>query len=285
MLLLPMLYFLIFNYIPMYGIIIAFKNFIPSLGVFHSPWIGLENFIIFFRSYKFWELIQNTVGISIYSLVVGFPIPIILSLLLNELKSEKYKKTIQTVIYAPHFISTIVMAGMIIAFLSPTSGIINLLIGKFGIKEIPFLQIPQYFKSIFVFSGLWQSAGWSCIIYIATLAGIDSNQHEAAMVEGATKLQRIFYINIPHILPTAIIMLILSMGSIMNVGFEKIFLLQNPLNMETSDVISTYVYRMGLVQAQYGFAAAVGLFNSIINFILLVAVNQIAKRLNSTSLW
>ncbi|MDF2720117.1 MAG: sugar transporter permease [Paenibacillus sp.] len=252
-------YFIVFHYFPMYGLQIAFRDYTPSLGIWNSPWVGLDHLERFFHSYYFWTLIKNTLGISLYELVVGFPVPIVLALALNELRGGAFKKWVQTVTYAPHFISVVVMAGMIIAFASPGSGLINLAIKALGGEPIPFLTEPGWFKTVFVLSGVWQNMGWGTIIYLAALAGVDPQQHEAA--------------------------LILNVGSFMSVGFEKVFLLQNPLNLESSDVISTYVYRSGLVQGQFSFSAAIGLFNSVINFVLLLAVNRIAKRLSETSLW
>ncbi|NSW89074.1 MAG: sugar ABC transporter permease [Firmicutes bacterium] len=280
-----LLYFLIFHYGPMYGIQIAFKNYIPTKGIWGSSWVGMKHFNYFFKSYYFKVLIKNTVSIALYSMAAGFPIPIILALLLNELKNERFKKLVQNVTYAPHFISTVVLVGMIFAFLSPSNGIVNEIIKAFGGEPIPFMSKASMFKSIYVWTGVWQNAGWSSIIYLAALSSIDPQLHEAAIVDGATKLQRIRHINIPGIMPTMVIILILNSGTIMNVGFEKVFLMQNSLNMESSDVISTYVYRTGLLNAQYSFSSAVGFFNSVINFTLLVIVNNIAKRLNETSLW
>ncbi|KKI89770.1 sugar ABC transporter permease [Bacillus sp. SA1-12] len=279
------LYFLIFHYIPMYGVQIAFKNFIPTLGIWGSEWVGFEHFIRFFQSYYFWDLIKNTLGISIYELIVGFPLPIILALALNEAKDSVFKRTVQTVTYAPHFISVVVMSGMIIAFLAPTTGIINHAIQLLGFEPISFLSEPAWFKTVYVLSGVWQSTGWGTIIYLAALAGVDPQHHEAAIVDGASRLQRIWYINIPAIVPTMIILLIMNVGSIMALGFEKILLLQNPLNLESSNVIATFVYQAGLLDAQYSFASAVGLFNAIINAILLITVNKIAKKTSETSLW
>lgn len=284
--LLPMLvYFIVFHYIPMYGVQIAFKDYLPSIGIWNSPWAGFEHFTRFFNSYYFTSIIKNTLYISIYSMVAAFPIPIILALLLNEVKNQAFKRTIQTVTYAPHFISVIVLTGMVIAFLSPSNGIINEVIKLLGGTPKPFMSIPEWFPSIYVLSGIWQNTGWNSIIYIAALAGIDVGLHEAAKIDGANRLQRIWHINIPGILPMIIILLILNTGSLMSVGFEKVFLMQNQLNLETSEVISTYVYKSGLIDAQYSFSAAVGLFNSAINFILLVLVNEIAKRIGDTSLW
>ena len=279
------LYFLIFHYVPMYGVQIAFKDFNPALGIGGSPWVGFEHFTAFFNSYYFWDLIKNTLGISVYSLIVGFPLPIILALSLNEAKDGLFKRGVQTITYAPHFISVVVMAGVIITFLSPSTGIVNDIIGLFGFEPIAFMEDPAWFKTVFVFSGVWQSAGWGTIIYLAALAGVDPQQHEAAIVDGATRLERIWHINIPAIFPTMVILLILNTGSLLAVGFEKILLLQNPLNMESSEVIATFVYRAGLLDGEYSFSTAVGLFNSVINAILLIVVNYIARKTNETSLW
>lgn len=280
-----LLYFIIFHYVPMYGIQIAFKDYVPSLGFLGSEWVGLKHFERFFDSYYFWDLLKNTLGISIYELIVGFPLPILLALLLNEAKDGIYKRTVQTVTYAPHFISVVVISGMIIAFLSPTTGIINHIIQFFGLEPIAFMSDPAWFKTVYVLSGVWQSTGWGTIIYLAALSGVDPQQHEAAIVDGASRFQRIMYINIPTLVPTMIILLIMNLGNIMALGFEKILLLQNPLNMESSNVIATFVYQAGLLDAQYSFAAAVGLFNAVINAILLIAVNQIARKTSETSLW
>jgi putative aldouronate transport system permease protein len=279
-----LVYFIVFHYIPMYGVQIAFKNFVASKGIWGSQWVGLTHFEQFFRSYYFWILIKNTVLISAYQLLL-FPLPVIVALSLNELKDGYFKRMVQTVTYAPHFISVVVMSGMIIAFLNPNRGIVNQLLGWLGAEKIGFLTEPGWFKTVYVFSGEWQSLGWGAIIYIAALAGINPDLHEAATMDGATRLQRIWNINIPGILPTIVILFILNMGSFMAVGFEKILLLQNALNMESSDVIQTYVYRNGLVQGRYSFSAAVGLFNSLINLFLLVTVNQVARKLNQASLW
>ncbi|MGG0670495.1 ABC transporter permease subunit [Lederbergia citrisecunda] len=278
------LYFLVFHYFPLYGLQIAFKDFMASKGILGSPWVGFKHFERFFDSYYFWRLIKNTVGIGVFTLVVSFPVPIILALLLNEVKSLRYKKFVQTVIYAPHFLSTVVVVGMLLLFLK-TDGLINQVIRLFGGTPVDFISEPAWFKSLYVFSDVWQTMGWSSIIYIAALAAVDPAQHEAAMIDGASRLQRIIHINIPAIMPTIVILFILNAGSVMAVGFEKVYLMQNSLNMSTSDVISTFVYRSGILEAQYSFSAAVGLFNSIINFIMLIMVNQIAKKVNETSLW
>lgn len=280
-------YFIIFEYIPMYGVQIAFKNFVATKGIWGSSWVGMRHFERFFDSYFFWRLITNTLGVSLYQLVVGFPVPIILALMINEIKQSRifFKKIVQTVTYAPHFLSTVVLVGIVVMFLAPETGMINKIIVLFGGQPISFITEPAWFKTIYVGSGVWQQMGWSSIIYLAALAGIDPHLHEAAKVDGATRMQRIWHVNLPGIMPTIVILLILNMGSIMGVGFEKVFLMQNDLNIESSEVISTYVYKSGIIQAQYSFSAAIGLFNSIINFTLLILVNFAAKRMNQTSLW
>ncbi|WP_407271572.1 ABC transporter permease [Radiobacillus sp. PE A8.2] len=277
------IYFLLFKYYPMYGLQIAFKDFRAVDGIFGSEWIGFEHFLKFFDSYYFWDLIKNTLGINIYGLLL-FPISIIVALSLNELRDGRFKKTAQTITYAPHFISVVVFAGMIIAFLDPKTGIINNFIQMIGFEPINFMTAPAWFKTIFVWSNEWQNLGWGAIIYLAALAGVDPQLHESAKVDGATRLQRIWYINIPSILPTIIILLILNMGNMMSIGFEKILLLQNELNMDSSQVIQTYVYEAGLLHGQYSYSTAVGLFNSIINFLILIFFNRMARK-SGTSLW
>ncbi|TLS51938.1 sugar ABC transporter permease [Paenibacillus antri] len=269
----------------MYGVQIAFKRFTPMKGIIGSEWVGFDHFERFFNSYYFMRLLINTVGISLYELAVSFPVPILLALMIHEVSSKKFKRTVQTVTYAPHFLSVVVMVGMLMTFLSPTTGIVNHLIGWFGLESISFMTEPGWFKTLFVGSHVWQNAGWSSIIYIAALTNIDPQMHEAAAIDGASRLQRIWHINLPGIMPTIVILFILNIGSIMNVGFEKIFLMQNDLNMSASDVFATYVYRSGILGAQYSFAAAVGLFNSIVNLALLVAVNLAARRVSGNSLW
>lgn len=279
------LYFLIFHYFPMYGVTIAFKDFIAVKGISGSPWVGFEHFARFFSSYKFSTVIWNTLLINLYELFIAFPIPIILALLLNQVTNEKFKKLVQTVTYAPHFISVVVIVGMLYLFLSPRNGLINQLIVWLGGEPIFFMANPEWFKSIFVLSGVWQNAGWSMIIYLAALTSVSSDLHEAAIVDGASKLQRIWNIDLPSIMPTIMILLILNIGSFMAVGFEKIYLMQNSLNIGSSEVIQTYVYQTGLLSAQYSYSAAVGLFNSIVNFILLIGFNQLAKSMKQASLW
>ena len=282
---LPVLILLVFSYGPMYGLQIAFKDFVPTKGIVGSQWVGMKHFKAFVSSYQFKRLIKNTLTISLYSLIANFPAAIILAVAVNECKCKWYKKTVQMITYAPHFISTVVMAGIVLMVLSPYSGVINNIIEAFGGKRIDFMANPNYFKHIYVWSGVWQTMGFNSIIYISALAGLDPTLHEAAVVDGATRWQRIWNVDLPGIAPTIITMLILNCGKIMTVGYEKILLLQNSVNISSSDVISTYVYRVGLENAQYSFSTAVGLFNSVINLILLVSVNKIAKRVSETSLW
>lgn len=286
LMLLPVtVYFIIFCYAPMYGIQLAFKDFIIKKGIMGSPWIGFTNFEKFFNSFNCVSLIKNTIGISLYNLAVGFPIPIVFALFLNYLRGKFLKKSVQMVSYAPHFISTVVLCGMLTIFLHPDTGIVNTLRGIFGLEPLAFLSKPEWFKSIHAWSGLWQSMGWNSIIYISALSGVDYQLHEAAIMDGASKLQRIIHVDLPSIKPTIIMLFILQMGQIMNVGFEKVFLLQNSLNFSGSDVISTYVYRVGLINNDYGYSTAVGLFNSLINVILLVGANALSKKVTAESLW
>lgn len=278
-------YFLIFHYGPMYGIQIAFKNFIAVEGIWGSPWVGIDHFQRFFNSFQFWTLLRNTLGLSVYGLAAGFPIPIILALLLNQLSSKKYKKIVQTVTYAPHFISTVVLVGTMFVFLSPRNGLVNHIIELFGGEPVFFMARPEWFQTLYVFSGIWQNAGWGTIIYLASLSGISPDLHEAAIMDGAGRIQRIWHIDLPGIMPTAVIILILNLGRIMGVGFEKAYLMQTALNLDSSEIIATYVYKVGLLNAQFSFSAAVGLFNAVVNLILLVSVNKIAKTIGETSLW
>jgi putative aldouronate transport system permease protein len=280
-----LLYFLVFHYLPMYGVQIAFKDFNPVKGIWGSPWVGFEHFTRFFQSFHFWTLIRNTLGISLYSLAVGFPIPILLALMLNEVRSSAFRRFVQTVTYAPHFISVVVMVGIILTFLKPPNGLVNQFLRILGGQPVSFITKEYLFKSIYVLSGVWQSAGWGTIIYLAALSAIDAEIYEASIMDGASRLQRIRHINIPGILPMIVILLILNTGTLMSVGFEKVYLMQNPLNMGSSEVIATYVYKAGLQQFQYSFATAVGLVNSAVNFILLVTVNSIARASGETALW
>lgn len=282
--LVPMAFLLVFSYYPMYGAQIAFKDFKIRAGIWGSPWVGFKHFQAFFNAYDFWRLIQNTLTISIVSLLIGFPAPIILAIALNECKRSGFKKLVQMSTYAPYFISTVVLVSMMNIILAQ-DGIINNFLEGLGLFKVNFLGDPDLFKYVYSISGTWQSAGYSAVIYIAALSGVDPQLHEAAIIDGANKVQRIYHIDIPCILPTAVILLILNMGSILNVGFEKTFLMQNSMNISRSDVISTYVYRLGLINAQYSFSTAVGLFNSVVGLTLTVAANGIARRLGDTSLW
>jgi len=283
---LPVLvYYIIFSYVPMYGIVLAFKKYSIRNGIMGSPWIGLKNFEKFFGTYNFWQLIGNTVGISFYSLIVGFPLPILFALLLNYLRSNRLRKVVQMVSYAPYFISTVVICGMISLFLNVDIGIVNKFLNFFGVESINFLAEAGMFKSVYVWTGIWQHLGWDAIIYISALSGVDQQLHEAAIIDGATKIQRMIHVDLPAIKPTIIMLLILKMGGLMNVGFEKVFLLQNSLNKSASSVISTYIYEVGLINSDYGYSTAVGLFNSVINAFLLITVNTICKKATEESLF
>lgn len=284
---LPILYIIIFKYVPMYGAQIAFRDFTVSKGMWGSEWVGLKHFIRFIHSYEFGKIIKNTLILNLYNLLAGFPFPLLLALGLNYVRVRWFKKTVQMVTYAPHFISTVVMVGMLFELLDTRNGIVNNLLGLVGIQPINFMGNPDFFKSMFVWSGIWQSAGFSCIIYLAALSSVDPSLHEAALIDGASQRQRMWHIDLPSILPVAIILLILSMGSMLDVGFEKVFLMQNPLNLRTSEVIDTYVYKVGLVSQamNYSYSAAIGLFKSIVGFILIITVNQIARKTNQASLW
>lgn len=286
LLILPaVIYFLIFHYAPMYGIQLAFKDYKVIEGITGSPWVGFEHFERFFNSYQFERLIKNTLGISFFQLIAGFPVPIILALLLNTVKNKAGKKFVQTVTYVPHFISVVVLTGMLHIFLSPNGGLLNTIIGLIGIEPIYFLGEKQYFKSIFVLSGIWQNAGWGTIIYLAALAGVGPELYEAAKVDGASKLQIVRHIDFPSILPTVIILLVMNLGRIMNIGWQKAYLLQNSLNSETSEIIQTYMYKVGLIERQFEYSTAISLFNAVINIILLVTANRLAKRFSESSLW
>ena len=279
------LYYVIFCYTPMYGIVLAFKKYKMKLGIMGSPWVGLDNFERFFRAYNFWDLIGNTLGISVYSIVVGFPAAIIFALMLNYLRLGKLKKTVQMVSYAPHFISTVVICGLLSIILDTNTGMLNKLLNVIGLESISFLAEPSMFKTIYVLSEVWQSMGWSSIIYISALAGVDYQMHEAAIIDGASKLQRIRHIDLPSIKSTIVMLFILKLGNLMSVGFEKVYLLQKELNFSASDIISTYTYRVGLEQSKFEYSTAVGLFNNVINVIILVSANMISRKVADESLW
>lgn len=285
--LLPLIWFIIFRYVPMYGLQIAFKDYKAADGIWGSKWVGLANFNKFFNSYVFTRVVTNTLGITIYNLVAGFPIPIILAIALNVTYRNKFKKVTQYVTYMPYFISTVVMVGIVMQFLNPRIGIVNKFITALGGKAIDFMGVPEFFKSIYVWSGIWQHTGWNSIIFLAALSSISQELHEAAMIDGASRFKRVIHIDLPGIMPTAIILLIMNCGQLMNVGFEKVFLMQNPLNLRSSQVIATYEYSVGLksAAANFSYATAIGFFNSAINLLLIIIVNKIAKTTTETSLW
>ena len=276
--------FLLFTYYPMYGVIIAFKDFTPADGILVSPWVGFKHFIQYFNSYQFGLTIRNTIVISLYTILVTFPLPIALALMCNQIRSKWFKKFFQVSTYLPHFISTVVMCGMLILFLSPSTGIIAKLVGILGFELPNLMGSARAFPSIYVWSEAWQHVGWDSILYIATLSAVDPTLYEAATMDGASKWKKMIHIDVPALLPTATVMFILRMGSVMSVGFEKIYLLQNTLNSSTSEIISTYVYKMGLISNQYSLSSAIGLFNNVINLALLLLVNPISKKLSATSL-
>lgn len=276
MLLVPVVLNIVYKYIPMYGIQIAFRDYKASKGFAGSEWVGLEWFFRFFSAPTFWRMMKNTILLSLYSLLWGFPIPIILALMMNQMRFHRFKRITQTVLYAPHFISTMVICGMIRIFLSPSGGLINLIAGT----SIDFLTESSAFRTIYIASGIWQDAGWGIIVYMATLANVDTSLYEAAKVDGASLFQRIIHIDIPELAPIMVLNLIMSVGGLMNVGFEKVWLLQTDLNKAASDVIAVYVYQQGIERAKYSYSTAVGLFNTVINIILLIAVNKAAKRIS-----
>ena len=282
---LPLFFILLFHYGPMYGIQIAFKDYDVTAGIWASKWVGWKNFARFIGSYNFRTIVWNTISISLFSLIFGLPVPILLAISLNECDIKWFKKFVQTVTYAPHFISMVVMVSMIILALSLNNGIVNNIIAVMGGGRINFMSKPELFKTIYIVSGIWQGMGYSAILYLAVLTGVDPTLYEAALIDGANKVKKIWYIDVPFIIPTIIIMLILSLGQIMNVGFEKIFLMQNSLNLTASETISTYVYKIGIVNANFSYSAAISLFNSVVNMFLIVVVNQIARKVGETSLW
>jgi putative aldouronate transport system permease protein len=277
---LPLTYLFIFQYIPMYGAQIAFRDFSVTRGVWGSPWVGFRYFVRFFHSYLFWNVVRNTVLLSFYQLVAGFPFPIILALSLNYVVSVAFKRSVQLVTYFPHFISTVVMVGIIFQVLDMRLGIVNEAVRLLGLEPVNFLGKASLFPSIYVWSGVWQDMGYGCIVYLAALAGVDPSLHEAAVVNGATKLQRIVHIDLPAIAPIAMTLLILQVAQMLDLGFEKVFLMQNPLNLSTSEIINTYVYKVGIASTvvDFSYASAIGLFRNAINFVLLVLVNQVARR-------
>lgn len=279
------LFFAIFCYGPMYGVQIAFKDYNTGVGIWGSPWVGLKHFRRFFGMPQFWQVFRNTLVLSVYSLLAGFPFPILFSLMLNEVRGLKFKKTVQTITYAPHFISTVVMVTMITLFLSPGSGFVNKLIEGFGGQPVNFMIKAEYFSHIYVWTGVWQHFGWNSIIYLATLANVDESLHESAVIDGAGRLQRIWYINIPCLAPTIVIQLILALGGILGADFEKVLLMQNTSIMSHADVIATYTYRIGIQGSEFSLSSAIGMFNSVINLTILILVNAVCRKISDTSLW
>ena len=285
MLVLPVTYLIIFAYLPMGGAVIAFKDYSIRGGIWGSEWVGLKHFKNFFTTPDFKNLMTNTLALSLYSLIISFPMPILLALAINEMRGRHYKKVVQMVTYLPYFISTVVLVGIMQNIFSVRTGLVNNIIMLFGGKAIDFMGKPGLFRSLYVWSGVWQGVGYSAVIYIAALASVDISQTEAAIIDGAGRFARVWNVDIPAIMPTIVIQLILAVGSIMSLGFEKVYLMQNPVNMQTSEIISTFVYKRGLINFQYSYATAVGLFNSVCNMVLIVLANMFSKRVNETSLW
>ncbi|CAM2810558.1 ABC transporter permease subunit [Paenibacillus sp. FSL R7-0313] len=279
-------YYLIFSYGPMYGLLMAFQeSYSPVKGILAGEWVGFDNFTMFFESYYFWRLIKNTLILSFYSIVFGFPAPIILALLLNEVRKKWFRSTVQTISYMPHFISVVVVVGMLKTFSSLDGGLFNVIRDFFDLQPIMFLAEKDMFRPMYILSNIWQGAGWASIIFLAALSGIDPQLYEASKIDGAGRWRQLLHITLPGIMPTIVIMLILRMGAVMNADFQKILLMQTAPTYETSDVISTFVYRSGILEGNYTYSTAIGLFNGVINFALLIIANAISRKLNSTSLW
>ena len=288
LLLLPVLVVFIFSYVPMVGIVMAFQKYNIRGGLFHSPFVGLKQFEKFLTSHNFWSILRNTLSISVYTLLVGFPLPVLFALLLNSMRAQRYKKVIQTVTYVPHFVSTVVMVGLVFQVLNSRNGLYGSM-GRLLTGSLPpdLLAKGEYFNDIYVWSGIWQNLGFNAIIYIAALAGTDPNLHEAATIDGANRFQRMRYVDFPSILPTVSIMLIMRVGKVMSVGRDKALLMQNSLNMEHSEIISTYVYKVGLASgiSDFSYSTAIGLFNSVVNITLLIIANKITKKLNGSGIF
>lgn len=280
-----LLFYLLFKYYPIYGSQIAFRDYSPYLGFFESPWVGLKHFERFFNSPDFWNITKNTLVINVANLIFGFPFPIILAIMLNQLAGQKFKKFVQTVTYAPYFISMVVMVGMMFTMLSPFSGVVNTVVKMFGGEAIFFMAEKDMYVPIYVISGIWQNCGWSSVVYIAALSSVSTELHEAAMVDGASRMQRIWHIDLPSIMPTIVTMLILNAGQLLSIGFEKSFLMQNAINIDVSEVISTYTYKRGLIGGDFSYASAIEMLQAGINFIILLVVNKVSKKVNETSLW
>jgi len=283
---LPAVFLITFNYVPLFGALIAFKEYNPIQGIWNSPWVGMKQFDLFFNSPFFWPILRNTLMLSVYALCVGMPAAIILALCLNEVTNQRFKKVVQMVTYAPYFISTVVLVGMINIILSPSTGLYGQISKLFGITpSLDLFGDPQIFSSLYVWSGVWQETGYSAVIFLAALAGVNPELHEAAKIDGASRLQKIWNIDLPTIRPTIIVLLILSVGGLLSIGFEKVYLLQNIMNLSHSEIISTYVYKVGLINTNYSFGVAVGLFNSVVGFILIVTTNLLSRKFSDSSLF
>ena len=285
MLSVPLAWYIVFKYIPMYGLQIAFKRFNPSLGIIGSPWAGFTYFKQFFESYYFTDILWNTVSLSLFTMAIGFPMPILLALLINEIRNAKFKKIIQNITYIPNFLSVVVIVSMLTLFSNRDYGLFNKLTGILGIAPVDFMSKPGLFQPLYVFSNVWQFMGFNAIIYIAALSGVDQELYEAASIDGASRMQKVIHISIPCIMNTILILFIMRIGSLMSVGFEKVYLMQNSVTISASEVISTFIYKNGIQKGQFSYSTAVGMFNSVINFILLVSANFISKKTTKTSLW
>lgn len=285
LLLIPIIHLILFRYIPIFGNIIAFRKYQPAGSMFGTGWVGVKNFKMFLGDSSFWKIFTNTITLSIESIIITFPLPIIFAILLNELRGQHFKKAVQTISYLPHFISTIIIVGMVNEFLSPTSGIVNMLIRKLGGEPIFFIVEPAYFRTIYIGTSIWQGLGWSSIIYLAALTNIDVGLYEAADIDGAGRFKKIWHITLPGISPTVVTLFIITVGQIMSISFEKVLMLQNGGNMEVAEVIGTYTYKMGLINSNYSYSAAVGLFEGVLGVILVSSANFISKRLSDTALW
>ena len=285
MLAIPLAWYIIFKYIPMYGLQIAFRRFNPTLGITKSPWVGITYFKQFFNSYYFSVILWNTVSLSLFTMLVGFPMPIILALLINEIKNTKFKKVIQNITYMPNFLSVVVIVSMLSLFSNRDYGLFNKITGLFGAAPVDFMSKPNYFQPLYVLSNVWQYMGFNAIIYIAALASVDQELYEAASIDGASRMQKIIHISIPCIMSTIIVLFIMRIGNLMSVGFEKVYLMQNSVTLSASEVISTFIYKNGIQKGQFSYSTAVGMFNSVINFILLISANFISKKTTKTGLW
>ena len=285
MLSIPLAWYIIFKYVPMYGLQIAFRRFNPSLGITESPWVGLTYFEQFFNSYYFKDILWNTVTLSLFTMLVGFPMPIILALLINEVKSVRFQKIVQNITYMPNFLSVVVIVSMLTLFSNRDYGLFNKIGELFGLAPVDLMSKPSWFQPLYVFSNVWQYMGFNAIIYIAALAGVDQELYEAASIDGASRMQKILHISIPCIMGTIIIMFIMRIGSLMSIGFEKVYLMQNNVTLSASEVISTFIYKNGIQKGQFSYSTAVGLFNSVINFVLLMVANFVSKKTAKTSLW